>query len=108
MSDLDWPMMDFSWFPKEQISGLTLEEINDFINNVKKDDKNTNNQHFTNPVGDDQLIQEQQKSVTGTKKRNNWALKLYDEWSKQRMITESDSHNYLPQVHQLQNASVES
>ncbi len=118
MSDhFEWPIIDFSLFPNEQISGLTLEEINDFVNEKSIEPStsrlevdNTTDRHFSNPVGDDQLRKEQEQSIPkGTRKRNNWALNLYDEWSKQRRVTESDSqHILLPQVHQLANASVES
>ena len=35
---------------------------------------------FTKPVGDKQLTNEQPRSVpSGTRKRNDWALKLYEE-----------------------------
>lgn len=83
MSD-DWLMMDFSLFPNEQKSGLTLEEINKVINDTSinaNDQSQSANQHYTNPIGDKQLLQEQLRSVPeATRKRNNWALKLYKEF----------------------------
>ena len=81
---------------------------------------------FTKPVGDKQLTNEQQRSVSsGTRKRNDWALKLYEECSKQSLIicnqlsmvnyetsikwpiTKYDSSDfYLPQIHECTTAAV--
>lgn len=91
-----WPMLDFDKFPNGMITGLTLEEINEYLEEDLQREaiagtstsKPTNSVHlFSKPTDDESLEKLKMKSIPwGTRQRNSWALALYSKWHSQREL----------------------
>lgn len=116
-----WPLLDFNKFPDQMISGLTIEEINEYVNFVDDDQNsfldllcddthdtthqviNAKNPHFSNAVSDGDLERSVNDQVPlGTKRRNRWAISLYEKWFNQRKITDGDDKTIkLPNLQDL-------
>ena len=92
----NWPMLDFSLFPNNEISGLTLEEINEVIAKQPETSGNSErNNRFASPISDNDLQQKYVDSIPkGTKKRNKWAINQYEMWAKQRQLLPGESVDY--------------
>lgn len=125
----NWPMLDFSLFPDEMISGLTLPEINEYMNNgvshksfledlqedtllnfnqISTDGPSTStSKQFAPPVDDTTLTTLQLNSIPkGTKNINSWACNLYSQWHSQRTIENGDDLCIpLPSPYQLAHAT---
>lgn len=113
-----WPVLDLSKFQNNMISGLSLDEINkimnenddvvlpelpdnlSFMQDLLNDDSSfpsSSNLHFTSPAGDSMIEKAIDESIpAGTKKRNNWAISLYEKWHSQRQISSGDMTVQLP------------
>ena len=104
-TELNWPVLDFSRFPNNMISGLSLSDINDvmsldddeFIRSLFKEDdcrptQTTTCTRFAAPVSDVNLeLRKLENIPKGTRNRDKWALNIYTNWFRQRSITEGDS-----------------
>lgn len=114
----DWPIIDFSKFPHDMISGLTIEEINEVLagnkeqqqENITLSGSSVQNEErqksacvsktrkrFAEPVTDQQLLEQAAEQVPdGTKNRNKWAVNLYDSWAydRQTSLDESALHPF--------------
>lgn len=117
--DMDqWPILDFSKFPNNMISGLTIEEINEALSNVENENQQSNStsasspaldnnsydtpttssngngtrKRFAEPVSDDQLQKRAAEQVPeGTKNRNKWACNIYNSWAYDRQSLPDES-----------------
>ncbi|MEL7308526.1 MAG: DUF3504 domain-containing protein [Pseudomonadota bacterium] len=105
--DLDWPLLDFSDFPNEMISGMTLREIQDHVNENNDNTGYTTNDsydiahkapqssRFAEPVGDAELHKKKKSTIpVGTNNRNNWSMNLFNRWANQREVTEFDDSTF--------------
>lgn len=103
-----WPaFLDFSLFPNETISGLTLPEINahlqesistpqtmitDVSSEIFQENTSSSPQRFAQALSDDELQKLRDSCVPdGTKNRNKWAIGLYEKWQNKRRITDQDN-----------------
>ena len=109
----EWPLTNFNDFPEGMISGMTLREINEYIDNLNKkivdvdDTSECISQHFASPTSDDQLQTMRNNEISeGTKQRNNWSLSLYSAWYSQRTILPEERFQ-LPLKEGLRSASDE-
>ena len=111
-----WPLLDFSKFPGNMISGLTIEEINEVLTDIEKEEQQRNltspsssaletaetspisanvngtRKRFAEPVSDQQLQKRAAEQVPdGTKNRNKWAVTLYNSWAHDRQSLPDES-----------------
>ena len=108
--DADWPMLDFSLFPNETISGLSLSEINEVMsaseailaNDVSPGITTTN---FAAPISDETVsLRVMANTPQSTRNRDKWSLNVYEKWHKQRPVTSGDADIPLPSRYELKSA----
>lgn len=111
---LEWPMLDFSTFPDNQISGLTLQEINEYImaseieinetipststttRTIERPAENETISKRFNEVSDKEIEKAKAMSIPkGTQCRNTWAINLYEVWSASRVIGKDDNNDMI-------------
>ena len=51
----EWPILDFDVFPNQMISGMTLPEIKEYLNDIERTPPRTQTR-FANPIGDNDFI----------------------------------------------------
>ena len=97
----EWPLLDFSKFPNNMISGLTLDEINEIVHSVPEEIINLSNamddqelqqsenlqqpspssSRFGTSLTLDEVISLNQNTESkNTRSRDKWATKLLSDW----------------------------
>ena len=102
LNEDDWPLLDFSDFPNEMISGMTLPQIQNHAsqkifnreyhsNDVHLAPNESTSSRFAEPISDADLHRKKINAIpAGTKNRNNWSTNMFNRWAAERKATELD------------------